>query len=122
MLRSFGNATNIMIKANELEHNTQMYVDFMSKFTGKDKEAVRKDIGRNRYGGGVPAAARVWGAVVRVRVAGEEGDICQQQMGACLPALLVTRTRFAEKPSTLSTGPCAPQVFPAPLRSAALAP
>ena len=34
MNRSFGNASNIMIKANELEQNTGTYVDFMSKFTG----------------------------------------------------------------------------------------
>ena len=34
MNRSFGNVSNMMIKANELEYNTQIYVDFMSKFTG----------------------------------------------------------------------------------------
>ena len=34
MNRSFGNASNIMIKANELEQNTGTYVDFLSKFTG----------------------------------------------------------------------------------------
>ena len=34
MNRSFGNVSNMMIKANELEYNTQTYVDFMSKFTG----------------------------------------------------------------------------------------
>lgn len=39
-----------MIKANELEQNTQTYVDFMSLFTGRDKETLRKDIGRNRWG------------------------------------------------------------------------
>lgn len=38
-----------MIKANELENNTQTYVDFLSKYTGRDAEVVRKDIGRNRY-------------------------------------------------------------------------
>ena len=26
----------------------QTYVDFMSRFTGRDKEQVRKDVGRNR--------------------------------------------------------------------------
>lgn len=35
MNRSFGNASNIMIKANELENNTATYVDFMSQFTGE---------------------------------------------------------------------------------------
>lgn len=27
----------------------QTYVDFMSRFTGRDKEEVRRDVGRNRY-------------------------------------------------------------------------
>ncbi len=35
MNRSFGSTSDIMIKANELEYNTQMYVDFMSKYTGR---------------------------------------------------------------------------------------
>ena len=33
--RSFGSTSNIMIKANELEYNTQTYVDFLSKYTGE---------------------------------------------------------------------------------------
>jgi ATP-dependent Clp protease protease subunit len=49
MNRSFGNVSNVMIKANELENATQTYVDFMSRFTGRDKEEVRRDVGRNRY-------------------------------------------------------------------------
>lgn len=64
MNRSFGNTTNIMIKANELEQNTQTYVDFMSMFTGKDKETVRKDVGRNRYF--TPAQAIDYGIIDRV--------------------------------------------------------
>ncbi len=32
--RSFGSTSNIMIKANELEYNTQTYVDFLSGYTG----------------------------------------------------------------------------------------
>ena len=32
--RSFGSTSNIMIKANELEYNTQTYVEFLSKYTG----------------------------------------------------------------------------------------
>ena len=32
--RSFGSTSNIMIKANELEYNTQTYVDFLSNYTG----------------------------------------------------------------------------------------
>ncbi len=34
--RSFGSTSNIMIKANELEYNTQTYVDFLSKYTGEN--------------------------------------------------------------------------------------
>lgn len=49
MNRTFGSTHNIMIKANELEYNTQTYVDFLSKFTGRPKETVRQEVGRNRY-------------------------------------------------------------------------
>lgn len=49
MNRSGGRASNVMIKANELEHCTQTYTELMAKFTGRDEEEVRKDIGRNRY-------------------------------------------------------------------------
>lgn len=49
MNRTFGSTSNIMVKANELEYNTQMYVKFLSKFTGRPLEDVRIDIGRNRY-------------------------------------------------------------------------
>ena len=62
--RSFGSASNIMIKANELENNTQTYVDFLSSFTGKDKETVRKDVGRNRYF--TPQQAIDYGLVDRI--------------------------------------------------------
>lgn len=34
MNRSFGSVSNMMIKANELEYNTQSYVDFLSQYTG----------------------------------------------------------------------------------------
>ena len=49
MNRSFGNVSNVMIKANELENATETYVHFMSKFTGQNKEEMRKVVGRNRY-------------------------------------------------------------------------
>lgn len=35
MNRSFGSVSNMMIKANELEYNTQSYVDFLSQYTGE---------------------------------------------------------------------------------------
>lgn len=47
--RAMGSSSDVMIKANELEANTTTYVDFMAKFTGRDVEEVRKDIGRKRY-------------------------------------------------------------------------
>lgn len=62
--RSFGSASNIMIKANELEYNTQTYVDFLSTFTGKDKETVREDVGRNRYF--TPQQAIEYGLIDRI--------------------------------------------------------
>jgi ATP-dependent protease ClpP protease subunit len=41
MNRTFGSTSNIMIKANELEYSTQMYVDTLARFTGRPKEQVR---------------------------------------------------------------------------------
>ena len=42
MNRTFGSTSNIMIKANELEYSTQMYVDTLARFTGRPKEQVRR--------------------------------------------------------------------------------
>jgi len=47
--RSFGNVSDVMIKANELEKTTDIYVDHIARFTGKEKDEVRQDIGRDRY-------------------------------------------------------------------------
>jgi ATP-dependent Clp protease protease subunit len=47
--RSFGNVSDVMIKANELEKSTDIYVDHLARYTGQDKESLRKDVGRNRY-------------------------------------------------------------------------
>ena len=62
--RTFASASNIMIKANELEYNTQTYVDFLSTFTGRDAETVRRDVGRNRYF--TPQQAIDYGLVDRI--------------------------------------------------------
>lgn len=62
--RSFGNVTDVMIKANELENSTQIYVDHLSKYTGKTAEEVRKDVGRNRYF--TPEQAIEYGLIDRV--------------------------------------------------------
>lgn len=64
MNRAFGNTSNMMIRANELENATQTYVQFMSRFTGRDKDEVRKDIGRNRYF--TPEQAIDYGIIDRV--------------------------------------------------------
>lgn len=45
--RSFGRTTDLMLKANELEENTDTYVEFMSKFTGQELDKVAKDCGRD---------------------------------------------------------------------------
>ena len=42
MNRTFGSTSNIMIKANELEYSTQMYVDTLARFTGRPKDQVRR--------------------------------------------------------------------------------
>ena len=62
--RSFGNVSNMLIKANELENATQTYVHFMSKFTGREAEEVRADVGRNRYF--TPEQAIEYGIIDRV--------------------------------------------------------
>lgn len=64
MNRTYGSTTNIMIKANELEYNTQQYVQFMSRYTGRPKEDVRVDIGRNRYF--TPAQAIEYGLIDKI--------------------------------------------------------
>ena len=61
---SIGNVSNVMIKANELENATETYVHFMSKFTGRDKEEMRKVVGRNRYF--TPEQAIEFGIVDRI--------------------------------------------------------
>jgi hypothetical protein len=43
MNRTFGSTSNIMIKANELEYSTQMYVDTLARFTGRPKEQVHSN-------------------------------------------------------------------------------
>lgn len=49
MNQTYGVASDVMIKANELEHCTKTYIDFLSTFTGKEKEVLRKDSSRNKY-------------------------------------------------------------------------
>jgi ATP-dependent Clp protease protease subunit len=53
-----------MIKANELEKSTEIYVEHLAKYTGRDKETVRKDVGRNRYF--TPEQAIDYGLIDRV--------------------------------------------------------
>lgn len=38
-----------MIKANELDHCTNTYIDFMTQFTERDREIVEKESGRNLH-------------------------------------------------------------------------
>jgi ATP-dependent Clp protease protease subunit len=38
-----------MIKANELAGNTDTYVDFLTEFTGKEREEIYEDVGRTRW-------------------------------------------------------------------------
>lgn len=70
MNRSFGNVSNVMIKANELENATDTYVHFISKFTGQERERVRRDVGRNRYF--TPEEAIEYGLIDRVVAPSDE--------------------------------------------------
>lgn len=47
--RKVDTATNLMITANELDSNTETYVEYMVEFTGKTREEVVRDIARTRY-------------------------------------------------------------------------
>lgn len=47
--RKVDTATNLMITANELDANTETYVDYLTEFTGKTRDEVLKDIARTRY-------------------------------------------------------------------------
>jgi ATP-dependent Clp protease, protease subunit len=67
--RSFGTTTDVMIKANELEENTDVYIKFLADFTGKDKEQIYEDCARDkcasaseciRYAGFACVAIAVW--------------------------------------------------------------
>ncbi len=64
MNRKVDTATNLMISANELDDNTGTYVDYLSEFTGKEKEVLRKDIARTRYF--TPAQAIEYGLADKV--------------------------------------------------------
>ena len=46
---SFESTTDVMIKASELRANTDMYIDFLVKFTGKEREEVFADGRRDKY-------------------------------------------------------------------------
>lgn len=68
--RSFGKTTDIMVKANELEANTDMYLKFLSDFTGVDQDQVYKDCERDKYF--TPEQAIEYGLIDRI-VKPEEG-------------------------------------------------
>ena len=38
IIRSVGSTTYVIIKANELQANTDMYINFLAKLTGKEKK------------------------------------------------------------------------------------
>jgi ATP-dependent Clp protease protease subunit len=80
--RAFGTATNMMIRANELEASTQTYVHFMAKFTGRDEETVRRDVGRNRYF--TPEQAIEYGIIDRVVSPADEVAIERRDYEAML--------------------------------------
>lgn len=68
--RSFGNVSDVMIKANELEKSTDIYVEHLARYTGRDKDSLRKDVGRNRYF--TPEQAIEYGLIDRVVAPNED--------------------------------------------------
>jgi ATP-dependent Clp protease protease subunit len=53
-----------MIKANELSCNTDTYVDFLTDFTGKERDEIYQDVGRTRWF--TPKAAIEYGLIDKV--------------------------------------------------------
>merc|ERR1711934_166582 len=47
--RAAGRAVDVQIKANELDANAKVHANLLSKFTGKNKDDVLKDISRDKY-------------------------------------------------------------------------
>lgn len=62
--RKVDTATNLMITANELDANTEAYIDFLHDFTAKPKEDLKKDIARVNYF--TPEAAIEYGIIDKV--------------------------------------------------------
>lgn len=49
MNRTFDSTQNVQIRANECALYEDTYMGFMSEFSGKDIDVVRKDLDRTRY-------------------------------------------------------------------------
>jgi ATP-dependent Clp protease protease subunit len=97
MNRTFGSTSNIMIKANELEYSTKMYVDTLARFTGRPKEQLRKEVGRNRYF--TPQQAIEYGIIDKVVTPQDGSQIERRNYEAELTASQSTRrgpSRMAE--------------------------
>ena len=47
--RTFDTSVNVQIRANEIEVCEDTYMGFMSEFSGKPIEEVKKDLDRRRY-------------------------------------------------------------------------
>ena len=63
--RKVDTATNVMIAANDLDANTDTYVEYLAQFTGKSKEVVMKDIERTFYF--TPTTAVEYGLIDKAR-------------------------------------------------------
>ncbi|KAK9842598.1 hypothetical protein WJX81_008193 [Elliptochloris bilobata] len=98
--RSFGAAPNIMIKANELEHSTQTYVELLAKATGKEEAEVRKDVGRNRYF--TPEQAIEYGIIDRIVRPQEEVAMEKKDYEGMLQ-----KAQAQQRPRAASAGPSA---------------
>ena len=64
MNQSYDVSTDATIKANELQSCTDTYIEFLSDFTGRDEETVRKESARDKYY--TPEAAIEYGLIDKV--------------------------------------------------------
>ena len=62
--RTFDTSVNVQIRANEIQVCEDTYMGFMSEFSGKPVEEVKKDLDRRRYF--TPAQAIEYGLIDRV--------------------------------------------------------
>lgn len=92
-------ASNLMIKANELASNTDTYVDFLTDFSGKDREEIKKDVGRTRWF--TPEDAIEYGLIDKVIKDGEEIEMEKKDYEMMLK---VQQAQAQSRPGAMAQG------------------